>query len=208
RAADVAGADETHPVRCRAGHAGILSSQPRRPRSGAPAWQDSEQRGRAAPAWRGGGHARGAGGGEWASASGRRTPSPRAAGSVARRGGAGGGPGRVATDGSPRVPSSVSRGDDGTWAVGRDADGQARLAPSRYEPNPKRRIDDGFVLLGSTALPVSTVIAEVLRRVAGEVGRQLGGRPDQVRLTHPARWGQRRRETLVAAAADTGLAPR
>src|SRR5262249_26536695 len=35
--------------------------------------------------------------------------------------------------------------------------------------------------------------------------RQLGSGPDQVRLTHPARWGQRRRETLVAAAAEAGL---
>jgi hypothetical protein len=119
----------------------------------------------------------------------------------------GGAPRLVTIDGSPLAPSSVYLADDGTLAVGRDADRQARLDPSRYEPNPKRRIDDGFVLLGSTALPVATVIAEVLKRVAGEVRRQLGGGPDQVRLTHPARWGQRRRETLLAAAAEAGLGP-
>jgi hypothetical protein len=124
---------------------------------------------------------------------------------VAALGVDGGAPRLVTIDGSPLMPSSVYLADDGTLAVGRDADRQARLDPSRYEPNPKRRIDDGFVLLGSTALPVATVIAEVLKRVAGEVRRQLGAGPDQVRLTHPARWGQRRRETLLAAAAEAGL---
>jgi molecular chaperone DnaK (HSP70) len=38
----------------------------------------------------------------------------------------GGAPRLLAIDGSPLVPSSVFRTDDGTRAVGRDADGQAR----------------------------------------------------------------------------------
>lgn len=118
----------------------------------------------------------------------------------------GGAPRLVTIDGSPLVPSSVFLTDDGVLAVGRDADRQARIDPSRYEPNPKRRIDDGFILLGSQAMPVTRVIAEVLRRVGAEVQRQLGRRPDQVRLTHPARWGQRRKDTLIAAAREAGLA--
>jgi hypothetical protein len=117
----------------------------------------------------------------------------------------GGAPRLVTVDGSPLMPSSVFLTDEGSLAVGRDADRQARTDPSRYEPNPKRRIDDGFILLGRSALPVSTVIAEVLRRVGTEVSRQLGGEPDQVRLTHPARWGQRRRDTLLAAAGQAGF---
>lgn len=118
----------------------------------------------------------------------------------------GGAPRLVAIDGSPLLPSSVFRTDDGALAVGRDADRQARLDPTRYEPNPKRRIDDGEILLGDAAVPVVSAIAAVLRRVAGEVGRQLGGPPDQVRLTHPARWGSRRRDTLLAASREAGLA--
>jgi actin-like ATPase involved in cell morphogenesis len=118
----------------------------------------------------------------------------------------GGAPRLVAIDGSPLVPSSVYLADDDTLAVGRDADRQARLDPARFEPNPKRRIDDGDILLGNTPVPVVTAIAAVLRRVAGEVTRQLGDRPDQVRLTHPARWGQRRRDALVAASREAGLA--
>ncbi|HST66797.1 MAG TPA: Hsp70 family protein, partial [Mycobacteriales bacterium] len=118
----------------------------------------------------------------------------------------GGAPRLLAIDGSPLVPSSVFRTDDGTLAVGRDADRQARLDPARFEPNPKRRIDDGDILLGSTPVPVVTAIAAVLRRVAGEVTRQLGGPADEVRLTHPARWGRRRRAALVAACRESGLA--
>ncbi len=125
---------------------------------------------------------------------------------VAALGVDGGAPRLVAIDGSPLLPSSVFRTDDGTLAVGRDADRQARLDPTRYEPNPKRRIDDGELLLGDAAVPVVSTIAAVLRRVAGEVGRQLGGPPDQVRLTHPARWGSRRRDTLLAASREAGLA--
>ena len=60
----------------------------------------------------------------------------------------------VAIDGSPLMPSSVFLTETGTLTVGRDADRQARLDPSRYEPNPKRRIDDGEVMLGVSALPV------------------------------------------------------
>src|SRR4051794_39209706 len=121
---------------------------------------------------------------------------------VAALGVDGGAPRLVAIDSSPLVPSSVFLTEAGDLAVGRAADRQARLDPSRYEPNPKRRIDDGQILLGTTPIPVVTAIAAVLRRVAGEVTRQLGGPADQVRLTHPARWGQRRKDTLVAAARE------
>jgi hypothetical protein len=119
----------------------------------------------------------------------------------------GGGPPRlVAVDGLPVVPSSIYLGDDGVLSVGRDADRQARLDPSRFEPNPKRRIDEGVLLLGTSMVPVVDAVGAVFGRVVGEVGRQLGGGVDQVRLTHPARWGRRRLDTLVAASRQAGLA--
>ncbi|MGI9093200.1 MAG: Hsp70 family protein [Mycobacteriales bacterium] len=117
----------------------------------------------------------------------------------------GGAPRLVAIDGSPLMPSSVYRTDDGMLAVGRDADRQARIDPSRYEANPKRRIDDGEVMLGDVVVSLVGIVAAVLGRVGTEVTRQLSGRPDQVRLTHPAHWGQRRRETLIGAARASGL---
>lgn len=111
----------------------------------------------------------------------------------------------LAIDGSPLMPSSVFLTESGTLTVGRDADRQARLDPSRYEPNPKRRIDDGEVMLGVSAIPVVELIAAVLRRVGSEVTRQFGSLPADVRLTHPARWGRVRRRLLLDAARAAGL---
>ncbi|HVX42314.1 MAG TPA: Hsp70 family protein [Mycobacteriales bacterium] len=111
----------------------------------------------------------------------------------------------VSIDGSPLVPSAVFLADDGRLAVGRDAERQARIDPSRYEPNPKRRIDEGEVLLGQTVVPVGRLVSAVLGLVSEEVHRQLGGPPDEVRLTHPARWGERRRQVLLGAARAVGL---
>jgi hypothetical protein len=115
-------------------------------------------------------------------------------------------PRTVTFDTSPLLPSSVFCAADGSITVGRDAQRLARLDPARYEPNPKRRVDDGDVLLGDRVLPVVDVIAAVLRVVAVEVRRQLGGAaPDEVRLTHPAQWGATRRNVLASAARAAGL---
>jgi actin-like ATPase involved in cell morphogenesis len=46
----------------------------------------------------------------------------------------------------------------------------------------------------------------VLGRVSEETSRQLAGaRPDEVRLTHPAQWGQVRRNVLLEAARQVGM---
>ena len=108
-------------------------------------------------------------------------------------------------DGSPLLLSAVYLGADGRVLVGRDAERNARLDPSRFEPNPKRRIDDGQIFLGGRELSVVSVFGEVLGRVAEEARRQLGDAPTDVRLTHPARWGERRRSLLVEAARLAGL---
>ncbi|AOS65089.1 Hsp70 family protein [Actinoalloteichus hymeniacidonis] len=112
----------------------------------------------------------------------------------------------VEVDGAATMPSSVFADEDGQLVVGRDADRRARLDPARYEPNPKRRVDEGSLLLGAEVVSVTTALAAVLSRVAGETSRQLdGGKPDEVRLTHPAQWGSTRRAVLLAAAREAGL---
>jgi actin-like ATPase involved in cell morphogenesis len=112
----------------------------------------------------------------------------------------------VDVDGASMMPSAVFAAEEGTLVVGRDAERRARLDPSRFEPNPKRRIDEGTLLLGDTVVPVTDALAGVLRRVAEETSRQLGGkRPDEVRLTHPAQWGPVRRNVLLSAARQAGL---
>ncbi len=115
-------------------------------------------------------------------------------------------PRTITFDASPLLPSAVFVAADGTFTTGREAQRQARLDPGRFEPNPKRRIDDGDVLLGDRVVSVVDVVAAVLRTVAVEVRRQLGGAAaDEVRLTHPAQWGAARQNTLVVAARKAGL---
>ncbi|PSL56399.1 Hsp70 protein [Saccharothrix carnea] len=113
----------------------------------------------------------------------------------------------VEVDGSATMPSAVYCEEDGTLVVGRDAERRARLDPARFEPNPKRRVDDGVLLLGDNVVPVTDALAAVLRRVLDETTRQLGGEPlDEVRLTHPAQWGPTRRNVLLSAARLAGVA--
>ncbi|BCJ54547.1 hypothetical protein Asp14428_60220 [Actinoplanes sp. NBRC 14428] len=111
----------------------------------------------------------------------------------------------ILVDGSPLLPSAVYAEPDGLLVVGRDAVHSARRDPARFEPNPKRRIDDGLVLLGDRELAVVDLVAAVLVRVAEEWHRAVGPvRPD-VTLTCPATWGATRRGLLAEAAARAGL---
>jgi len=113
-------------------------------------------------------------------------------------------------DGSPLLPSAVYAEPNtalgpGALIVGRDAVHSARLDPARFEPNPKRRIDEGTVLLGDRELPVGEMLAAVLRRVRDEWRRTVGGVDPDVTLTFPASWGATRRLVLADAAASAGL---
>ncbi|GFJ82552.1 Hsp70 family protein [Phytohabitans houttuyneae] len=110
-------------------------------------------------------------------------------------------------DGSPLLPSAVFADADGDLLVGRDAWHSGRVSPERLEPNPKRRVDDGTVLLGDREVPVVDLIAAVLRRVAAEAARVSGAPVGEVTLTHPIAWGNPRREVLCRAARAAGLPP-
>src|SRR5262245_24055429 len=78
---------------------------------------------------------------------------------------------------SPVLPSAVCLNPDGGLLVGRDATYAGRSRPEDLEPNPKRRIDEGTVLLGDRELPVVDLIAAVLRRVGQEAYRVTGEAP-------------------------------
>ncbi|GAA4737317.1 Hsp70 family protein [Phytohabitans rumicis] len=108
-------------------------------------------------------------------------------------------------DGSELLPSAVCVDGDGTLLVGRDALHAARARPEGFEPNPKRCVDDGAVLLGDVEVPVPELFAAVLRRVAVEARRVAGGPLASVTLTCPAGWGRRRRDVLTVAAGLAGL---
>jgi molecular chaperone DnaK len=110
------------------------------------------------------------------------------------------------SNGRDRMPSSVFFTEDGEVLVGTAAQHQAKFAPERYEPTPKRAIGEGEVFLGDGLIPIEDLIGAVLRRVYAEACRQQGERaPKVVRLTYPADWAQPRRAVLIEAAARAGL---
>ncbi|MFD0558887.1 Hsp70 protein [Stackebrandtia endophytica] len=108
-------------------------------------------------------------------------------------------------DGSPLLPSDVYAESDGTLLTGRDAQQAARSEPASCEPHPKRRIDDGSVLLGQLDIGVVDLFTAVLSRVRDEAVRVVGRIPDNVTVTHPASWGAPRRKVLSDAADRAGL---
>src|SRR5262245_39069194 len=82
--------------------------------------------------------------------------------------------GRVAPllfDGGPVLPSAVCAAPGGGLSVGRDALHHGRHRPDALELNPKRRIDDGAVLLGVDEYPVPDVVGAVFDRVGHEAAR-------------------------------------
>ena len=108
-------------------------------------------------------------------------------------------------DDSFLLPSAVFAQPDGRILVGRDAERSARLDPARFEPNPKRCLADGSVLLGTREYRATDLAGAVLRHVADEAARVAGRLPARTVLTHPANWGASRLGLLTAAAASAGL---
>jgi len=107
----------------------------------------------------------------------------------------------VVVDGQPLMSSAVYAAADGTLFVGQEAERQAAVDPSRYEPNPKRRIDEGDLLLGDSVLRVTDVVHAVLRRAVTEARVLAGGAEvNLLVLTHPADWGAIRTRLLRQAA--------
>jgi type VII secretion-associated protein (TIGR03931 family) len=107
----------------------------------------------------------------------------------------------VVIDGQPLMPSAVYAAQDGTIFVGQEAERQAAVDPSRFEPHPKRRIDEGELLLGDTVLSVVDVVHAVLRRAVSEARRIAGNAEVSLLvLTHPAEWGALRTRLLRQAA--------
>jgi hypothetical protein len=105
-------------------------------------------------------------------------------------------------DGSPLLPSAVCLDPTGHIVVGRDALHSGTADPASFEPHPKRCVDDGTVLLGSTELGVPALFGAVLRRVLDEARHVTEEPLDEVVITCPAAWGAQRRTTLLAAAPE------
>jgi len=124
---------------------------------------------------------------------------------VAALAGADGRPQPLLFDASFLLPSAVFAETGGRVLVGQDAARSARLDPTRFEPNPKRRIDDGMLLLGDREVPVGDLVMAVIARVAEEWDRTVGRVRPEVTLTCPAMWGATRRRLLADAAQRAGF---
>ncbi|MGH3747438.1 MAG: Hsp70 family protein [Micromonosporaceae bacterium] len=106
-------------------------------------------------------------------------------------------------DGQPILPSAVYLDEGGRLHVGRDAQRLALLDPSRYEPNPKRRIDEGTVLLGDREGPVVGLLSTILQTIAAKATEACGLLPPAV-ITYPASWAAARRGILQEAVRRAG----
>ena len=107
-------------------------------------------------------------------------------------------------DGQPLLPSAVYLDTTGRLHVGADALRLGHAEPGRIEPNPKRHVDDGSVLLGQgTSVPVADLLAALLGAVAREAVATAGLLPPAI-LTYPAAWGAPRRAVLTEALGKAG----
>jgi hypothetical protein len=89
--------------------------------------------------------------------------------------------------------------------VGRDAQDSARRVPGNFEPNPKRRIDDGEVLLGDEPFAVRDAIAAVLRPGARRGDSHARRSTRRRHRDLPGQLGATRRFVLTDAALTGGL---
>ncbi|WBB68071.1 Hsp70 family protein [Micromonospora sp. WMMD812] len=106
-------------------------------------------------------------------------------------------------DGQPIMPSGVYADPDGGLHAGLDARRLAQGDPARFEPNPKRRIDEPSVPLGDRAYAPAELLGAVLHAVGRAAVAAVGFLPPAV-LTCPAAWDAARRHVLGDALMRAG----
>jgi hypothetical protein len=117
--------------------------------------------------------------------------------------------GLVLSDGTVTMPSSVLADPTGVL-VGTKADSAAGYGLDRYQPTPKRDVGRASVLLGESEFRPCTLIAAVYAAIIGEAVRQHNRiPPQQLVLTHPVDWSERRlgvlREAVSLAGTQLGI---
>jgi actin-like ATPase involved in cell morphogenesis len=105
------------------------------------------------------------------------------------------------------VPTVVLLTEDGRFLVGDAAERRSSHEPQRVAREFKRRVGDSTpLMLGGTPIAVDRCLAEVLRWVIATVGEAEGGPPAAVAVTHPANWGEFKRDVLREALRMVGIA--
>jgi actin-like ATPase involved in cell morphogenesis len=104
------------------------------------------------------------------------------------------------------VPSVVFVGPDGSIVVGDAAERRALTDPDRVVREFKRRIGDPTpVMVASRPWAPQDLSARLVRWVVDRVAEREGGPADRIAVTHPAAWGQHKKELLSTALANQGL---
>jgi actin-like ATPase involved in cell morphogenesis len=104
------------------------------------------------------------------------------------------------------VPSVLFLREDGTMLVGEAAARRGIIDPDRMAREFKRRMGDDIpILIGGRGMTAQQLTGEVLRFSLERVSELQGGPPNHVVLTHPAAWGDYRKNLLVQAAQLAGL---
>jgi len=107
---------------------------------------------------------------------------------------------------SPLIPTIVFLRPDGRLLVGEAAERRAIAEPERLAREFKRRVGDSVpILLGGTPYSAQALMAVVLDWVISRTAELEGGPAERVIVTHPANWGEFKRESLAAAARSAGL---
>jgi len=107
---------------------------------------------------------------------------------------------------SAAVPSVLFVKDDEELLVGEAATRRGTSDPSRVAREFKRRFGDPTpLILGGSPYAADALMAKTLRWVLDAVEEREGGPPEKVTVTHPANWGQFKRDLLDQSLRLAGL---
>ena len=98
------------------------------------------------------------------------------------------------------IPSVVLLREDGQVITGEAAERRSLIEPQRVAREFKRRIGDPTPLfLGGTPYSAETLMAKLLRWVVDKVAEDEGGPADGIAVSHPANWGDYKKDLLRQA---------
>ncbi|MGF1597595.1 MAG: Hsp70 family protein, partial [Acidimicrobiales bacterium] len=104
------------------------------------------------------------------------------------------------------IPSVVLLRADGTILTGDAADRRASSEPERIVREFKRRIGDTTpIIVGGSPYSAEALTARLLEAVLEQVVEREGGRPSRLVVTHPANWGEYKRDLLRQAIRLAGV---
>lgn len=107
---------------------------------------------------------------------------------------------------SATVASVMYLADDGSVLVGEAAERRSLTDPDRVVREFKRRIgDDVPLMIGGRQYQAHELGARLVRWVVDLVAEREGGPPRRIAVTHPASWGQYKKDLLNNALRTVGL---